>query len=273
MYLTPVITATNSNHLSYKNTGLGNVMFQIASTYGLAKQTNRVAVWNNVSIFADILKNKFDFNHKDTIFRKCLSVFEEEFIVVPEGTTWTHNDRLVEFLKNSRISVSLYGYFEVVSYFHQYKEDIMDIFSPDEISFELIRSTYPILFDDAYTTVSIHFRGNEYLRQSDIGHPWDYDFYKRAVKFFKDKFSNIIFLIFSDDMETIDFSFLEDAPYKKMGHKYDYIDLWCLTFCKHNIISRSTFSFWGGYLNKNPDAIIVYNKNHSRSYNLIFQAI
>lgn len=274
MYLTPSITATDSGYLSNKNTGLGNVMFQIASCYGLAKQTNRIVVWNNLVKFADKLKNTFGFDHKNTIFRKSLTTENVPFVKISEKDISSYDPLLIEFLKENRTPIELFGYLECVSYFHQYRDEITDIFSPDDASIELIRETYPILFDQTYTTVSIHFRGNEYLRSdSHIGMAWDYEFYKRAVAFFKEKFNNVIFLIFSDDMESIDFSFLGGSPYKKMGHKYDYIDLWCLTLCKHNVVSRSTFSFWGAYLNKNQDAIVLYNKNFIKPYHSMFQSI
>jgi hypothetical protein len=273
MYLTPAITAMNSGFLSNINTGLGNVLFQIASCYGLAKQTDRVVVWNNLVKFAEKLQNNFGFNHKNTIFRKCLTIADAPFICVSERTIHTHDSDLIDSLKDNRNPIELFGYLECVPYFHQYKNDIVELFSPDDVSMELIRATYPILFDNTHTTVSIHFRGNEYLDHPDIGKAWDYEFYKRAVAFFKEKFSNVIFLIFSDDMNRIDFTFLDGEPYMKMGHTYDYIDLWCLTLCKHNVISRSTFSFWGGYLNKNPDSIVLYNKNFTNPYHAIFQSV
>lgn len=273
MYLTPFISATGSEFLSVKNTGLGNVMFQIASCYGLAKKTDRLIVWNNLVAFANKLLTKFGFNHKETIFRKCLTTVDSPFTPVAEQHNWEYDPELIKSLKNNREPIVLSGYLECTQYFHQYKPEIMEFFVPDDASLELIRKMFPVLFDDAYTTVSIHFRGNEYLHNPYIGSAWDYDFYKRAIAYFKEKFTNCIFLIFSDDMESIDFTFLANSPYIKMGHMYDYIDLWCLTLCKHNIVSRSTFSFWGGYLNKNPDAIVLYNKNFIKQYHSHFQAI
>jgi hypothetical protein len=256
MFLSPYITARGSPYLSEKNTGLGNVLFQIASTYGLAKKTGRIAIWNNVNEYGNTLKTRFGFNHKDTIFRHFMSkteglVFEGKCLNDGYGK---YDETLYPFLKLSDKNIVIVGYLENTKYFDEYKDEIKQLFSPDEDSLKTIKLTYPILFDSSYTTIGIHFRGNEYLHLE--GKP-KFDYLKRIILHLKATISNPVFLIFSDDMDEFDFSVLDDTYYIKMGSKEDYIDLWAFSLCKHAILSHSTFAFWGAYLNKNEGMFYI----------------
>ena len=76
MYIQPEITAKYSEFLSKKNTGLGNVLFQIASCYGIAKKTNRIPVYNNLAILTLKLKYYYGFNHENTIYRNCKTIIK-----------------------------------------------------------------------------------------------------------------------------------------------------------------------------------------------------
>ena len=272
MLITPVITAKDSGFLSAKNTGLGNVLFQIASCYGLAKITGRKPVWNNVVEFSDKLKTLYNYNHKNTIFRNCKDILHVSFTSIRESHHWEYDKKLVTQLMKTSSNINVVGYLEHLSYFHAYRTDILDLFSIDPISLDMIQTLHPVLFDRERMTISIHFRGNEYLTHSSIGAPWDYDYYKRAVEYFND-IINPVFIIFSDDVEKIDLSFLGGRPYMVIKNTEDYLDLWCQSLCKHNILSRSTFSFWGAYLNNTPNNITLYNKTESPPYRYIFTSI
>jgi hypothetical protein len=274
MYITPRITASDSPFLTRNNTGLGNVLFQIASCYGIAKETARVPVWNKLQEFADKLRVEFNFKHKDTIFRNCTAISSEPFRQIKEENIHEYNHDLIKELRESKDSIELFGYLECFQYFNKYRSDILELFSPDLVSLDTIQRAFPVLFNSEYTTISIHLRGNEYIRNSDICNPWDYGFYNRAIHYIRQKVSNPIFLIFSDDMGSIDPEFFEECtPYQKMGHTQDYIDLWCLALCKHSILSRSTFSFWGAYLNSNPDKIVLCNTNELKPFHVEFTSI
>lgn len=271
LYISPSITAINSPFLNKHNTGLGNVLFQIASCYGLSKITNRKPLFNNVYIFANKLNELFGFPHKKTILRNCLISNNDKFEKIHEknGMNRSFDDSLIEKICNSKSNIEIYGYLEHVNYFHQYKQEIIDLFSPDIESLEFIKLTQPILFDESVTTVSIHFRGNELYNTLF----WDYSFYTRAIKYISERYNNCIFLIFSDDFQKINYSFLDGYKFHNICNQYDYLDIWCMSLCNHNIISHSTFSFWGAYLNSHTDALILYNNNLKTLYLPMFTPI
>lgn len=276
-YIMPYITATTSDHLSVNNTGLGNVMFQIASCIGIAVKCNTNIIFNSVNEYCNILYNRYNFNHKNTIFRKVYN--KTNFSINFENTVREishsiYQPDILDTIKNNPSNHIVFGYLEFLEYFDNVVNDIQEIFEPDEESLTIINSKYGhILNDTNRTTISIHFRGKEFLK---LGKVYDYDYFKRAIEYFKENVSNPYFLVFTDDKESINLDIFNDIDYEFVKNDYDYLDLWTMSLCKHNIIFNSTFSWWGAFLNKNKGKIVLYKDNTSQnelSFNKIFIGI
>ena len=117
--------------------------------------------------------------------------------------------------------------------------------------------------------ISIHIRINW---ANNLKYNTDYLFFYDALQFIKDKIdekdnNKIIINVFSDDIAFVknNFNFTnnivvyyEDNP--------DYIDLWCISLCKHNILSNSTLSWWGAYINRYKNKYVIYPKDLLRLF-------
>ena len=64
------------------------------------------------------------------------------------------------------------------------------------------------------------------------------------------------YLVFSDDLEWCKQNFIGDK-FIFIENEKDYVELFLQSKCTHNIISSSSFSWWGAYLNKNKDKTVV----------------
>jgi hypothetical protein len=64
------------------------------------------------------------------------------------------------------------------------------------------------------------------------------------------------FIVFSDDEKWIKENIKgKNIIYIQRNH--DYIDLYLMSQCNHNIIANSTFSWWGAWLNNNQNKKVV----------------
>lgn len=110
--------------------------------------------------------------------------------------------------------------------------------------------------------VSIHIRRVDYVNNSffaDI--PLSY--YYNSIEYINNKITKPVFFIFSDDLnwvkDNLDLKnefFLVDVN----NEKTDYMELMLMAACKHNIIANSTFSWWGAWLNNNPEKFVIAPK-------------
>ena len=259
-----------SKHLSKNNTGLGNVLYQISAVLSICKKYN--IQFNAFSFNKYILKLKeFGLNHGEKIFRNIDLSVQEEKNDIKLSTKYSHiySQKLIEDIikhKDDKILIKS-SYLQSIKYFIDYEKEIQDIFGPDKKFIKRVRKRYPKLFMESQSNICVQMRLN-WGKNIKL----DPNFILKAVKFLeKSKFigKNINLWVFSDNFKEAKKILSSIKKYNKIyveGYKYDYEDLWMMSLIKNHIVSFSTFSWWGAFLNKNPDKKIIYSSDFSEFF-------
>lgn len=114
--------------------------------------------------------------------------------------------------------------------------------------------------------VSLHVRRGDYVsdpKTNSVHGVCGIEYYCNAIDMIHEKIENPCFFIFSDDPEWACCNIKPDAPttYVKYNDcSKDYEDICLMSMCKHNIIANSSFSWWGAWLNENPEKIVIAPK-------------
>lgn len=141
--------------------------------------------------------------------------------------------------------------------------------------------TFPQVKDDVFlrikhqiensVSVSLHVRHGDYLNSTtewDFSHVCTDLYYQRAIEYIYSNVKNPVFFVFSDDLEYVRKKFSEDCfvIVDINRGKDSWRDMYLMSLCKHNIMANSSFSWWGAWLNKNPDKIVLHPKRFLRNY-------
>jgi len=240
---------------------LGNQIFQYAACYALAKKINSLFVIPKQNI--DNIKQDgcYDFSNNQWIpynFRMydifnltapIIDTFQTDYIYQEPYFHYTE-------LTNIKDNTSIQGYFQSEKYFIDYKEDILKEFS---FKSEILDKALNIIKDFKNNEiVAVHIR-----RGDNIINPTfpliSFDYIQTALNLFSDKEYN--FLIISDDISYCKKIFSETENIRFSEGNSDFIDLCLMSLADHNIISNSSFSWWGAYLNQNPDKKVIAPSN------------
>ena len=159
-----------------------------------------------------------------------------------------------------RHDVYLDGLFINPKYFHSIEKDLREDFSfnvplageNEELAHEI----------ESCNSVSIHVRMGDYTSTSvgDNYPGYGRGYYERAMKLVEAKIDGPRYYIFSDNPEWVRsrLSLLDNCTIVSHNAiEKGYEDLRLMSLCKHNIITNSTFSWWGAWLNKNSAKIVV----------------
>ena len=115
----------------------------------------------------------------------------------------------------------------------------------------------------AQNAVSVHIRRGDYLQNDDLyGGICTAAYYDKAIQYIMRQTEEIVFYFFSDDIAWAKekYAGLSHSVFvtKALFEDYeDWYDMCLMSCCKHNIVANSTFSWWGAWLNGNPDKIVI----------------
>ena len=265
--------------------GIGNQLFMYAAARRLALISNQELLLDDISGFVNDRKynRRYQLDHFDIPCQKAKSMERLEpfskarrvlkrtinFFLPFETKNYIKQDNAYFDSKilDLRVKQKLYleGYFQSEAYFKDFEFQIskdLKICPPkDDLNNELalkIKKNFP--------AIALHFRffnktsTNEIDKKFSINASENY--YHVAIKKIEKLFPNAHYFIFSDKPEEakkqIAFS---DKRMTLVNHndddKHAFADLWLMTQCQHFIIANSTFSWWGAWLAKYKDKVVI----------------
>lgn len=269
--------------------GLGNQMFQYASAKSMAKRLNKelyidlghydkyddrtfklkeifniddtVLSYKDIPLVYKIYKNRYiNFiirKSKMNIGLKNKFIYQKHFDI---------DRRLIE--NDNKNNFYLDGYWQNEEYFVEYDDYIRNKFKLKcEIRKEVLDKINEINTDNS---VSVHIRRGDYMniKNIELYGICPIEYYKNSIKYIADKISEPKFYFFSDDIDWVKENLNIEYECEFIDGRYDdFEELYMMSKCKHNIIANSSFSWWGAWLNTNPDKIIIAPKKWTNRLN------
>lgn len=228
---------------------LGNQMFIVAANVSLALDNGARA------IFPEFLSRKdcdIPTNYKMVFWRLDVN---------PPDSEISYSYQEPSFLYSPipyRPNMETHGWFASERHFKHHKKEIQQLFAPHPSIVDYLKSKYPAIIEHPYT-VAVHVRAyaleSSYANKNFVSYGADY--FDRAMSLFPE---GTLFVVFSDKIKWCKKKFKKISKKRNIQFIENEIsvhDLYLMSMCKHNIISNSTFSWWGAYLNENPDKVVI----------------
>lgn len=247
-------------YIKNKDTGVGNMLFQIASSISFCIKNNTPLYVIGLNTFLRLE----DLKKEETIFRNInnteFSIEISNFIDLCNIS----NKLIYDCLKYSD-NMCISGYLENYKNFDEYRDLILTNFSPIKEDKEYLVQKYPLILNDDITSLHIRcgpiYRRNYKITSDNIlNNELTLLYYKGLDEMIKIKNINYV-LLCTDDVEYCIEILCKNEKYKNIqfifSNERDYVDIWLMSLIKNNIISFSTLSWWGSYLNLNEDKTII----------------
>jgi hypothetical protein len=242
--------------------GLGNQLFMIFATlaYSIQHNVKTVIPEKNVSKRKNYWENFFsDLKHLvvDNSFIENFEKYQEPNFTYKPLPDFGEKDTYLN------------GNFQSYKYFESVQSTIFDMIHLSDKKRE-VREKYSHYFADKSTT-SIHYRLGDYKHKRYYHPIMNYEYFEDSLSFVfnnNPEFANNARVLYL--CEEVDNDYVE-GQIKKLHDKFpniefvkvdveipDYDQMLIMSCCDHNIMSNSTFSWWGAYWNDNPNKTVCY---------------
>ncbi len=257
--------------------GLGNQMFQYAAgkalaakrnvplkvdTFDLNKNPNGAYTKRNLelSIFNLNLEianqqdiEAFNKNKFQNFLIQKLNLPSNKLVANERGSAYNKG------FSNFPARTYLNGFWQSELYFKDISNILLKAFTIKE---EFIKNTFTHLDELKQNSVSMHIRRGDYVNlksANDFHGICSLDYYQAAIDLLKSKIGESKIYVFSDDIDWCKKNFTSEY-FIFLDTKSAAEDLFLMSKCKHNIIANSSFSWWGAWLNQNPQKIVIAPK-------------
>lgn len=241
--------------------GLGNQMFQYACGRALSiKNSDRLSLVRTERD-ADVARpfSLTNFNIKaDVVSEGKVPRFSKWKERLKQKITGDFHVGYNPKIMDQKGSVYLDGYFQSESYFKDQESFIREDFTLKD-AWSRNKALLAEMIKNDSAAVSLHVRRGDYLTHPDFGGIVTKEYYLQAIKLVKGHIPTPHFYVFSDDIQwcKAELGLEAGATFVSNPELKDYEEMILMSLCKNHIIANSSFSWWGAWLNPNPNKQVI----------------
>jgi hypothetical protein len=220
--------------------GTGNQMFMVAAVIGYAKRHNLEYHIPPTTVNPRVWQPAFTHltNKNYSRFAPTVNIKERQhnYKPLPFDSAWVDSN------------ITLEGFWQSEKYFEGAENEVKAAFN---------------LPYEAIDFVGIQVRRGDYLKYPTKHPAVNYDYLRHCIITFLNQGKNS-FVVCSDDIPWCKEKFSQLKKELGVNMEFSYSenntplnDIALLSCCTDNIISNSTFGWWGAWLNPNPDKIVL----------------
>lgn len=236
--------------------GMGNQLFNYACGYAAARRENDTLKLDTSeadnSTLRDFELDKFHLKYDEresfpnrTVFQKIYKRLRRDlkYRVIKERDLHAVDQRV--FQKKRFRNKYLHGYWQHTGYFEPYLKEITDMMTPAYGQSELVKKLCAEF--QTTDTCAVHVRGGDIVGPGRA-------FFERALVRMEKERPGLRYLVFTNDKEAAKEALEGEHTERKMtyiselGAFSDVDEFFLMAACRHQIISNSSYSTWGGLL-------------------------